>query len=100
MIVHLPAECRSSCPSCSTVQNPEIYTDLHIHWFVVTIVSLLLQLHIDRSVDYVFDGSHPPYTPSALTNPLNLYGRTKRDGELAVLDVTGAKTVVLRVPVL
>ncbi|PSR81171.1 hypothetical protein PHLCEN_2v6506 [Hermanssonia centrifuga] len=52
------------------------------------------------SSDYVFDGSSPPYPPSTATNPLNLYGRTKRDGEVAVLSVTGAKTVALRVPVL
>lgn len=50
--------------------------------------------------DYVFDGTHPPYPPSAPTNPLNLYGNTKRDGELAVLGVTGSKSTVLRVPVL
>ncbi|KDQ58675.1 hypothetical protein JAAARDRAFT_206541 [Jaapia argillacea MUCL 33604] len=52
------------------------------------------------STDYVFDGTSPPYTPGAKTNPVNLYGRTKRDGELAVLGVAGAKSVVLRVPVL
>ncbi|KAF9807156.1 hypothetical protein IEO21_08356 [Rhodonia placenta] len=52
------------------------------------------------STDYVFDGTSPPYTPSSLTNPVNLYGRTKRDGELAVLGVLGSKTVILRVPVL
>ncbi|KAI0747339.1 NAD(P)-binding protein [Irpex lacteus] len=52
------------------------------------------------STDYVFDGSSPPYTPSSPTNPLNLYGRTKRDGEEAVLGVTEAKAIVLRVPVL
>lgn len=50
--------------------------------------------------DYVFDGTSPPYPPSALTNPINLYGRTKRDGELAILGVPGVKTTVLRVPVL
>lgn len=50
--------------------------------------------------DYVFDGTSPPYTPSSRTNPLQLYGQTKRDGELAVLGVDGAKVVVLRVPVL
>jgi S-adenosylmethionine synthetase len=38
--------------------------------------------------------------PTAKTNPVNLYGETKRDGELAVLGVEGAKGVVLRVPVL
>ncbi|TFK92338.1 NAD(P)-binding protein [Polyporus arcularius HHB13444] len=52
------------------------------------------------STDYVFDGTSPPYTPSAATNPVNLYGQTKRDGELAVLGVPGAKSIVLRVPVL
>ncbi|KAF5390842.1 hypothetical protein D9757_004525 [Collybiopsis confluens] len=52
------------------------------------------------STDYVFDGTSPPYTPSAQTNPLQLYGRTKRDGEEAVLSVSGAKVVILRVPVL
>ncbi|KAI0355979.1 NAD-P-binding protein [Trametes cingulata] len=52
------------------------------------------------STDYVFDGTSPPYTPSSPTNPLNLYGQTKRDGELAVLGVTGSHSIVLRVPVL
>jgi S-adenosylmethionine synthetase len=51
-------------------------------------------------LDYVFDGTTPPYLPTAKTNPVNHYGITKRDGENAVLDVQGAKAVVLRVPVL
>ena len=51
-------------------------------------------------VDYVFDGTSPPYAPSAVTNPLNLYGITKRDGETAVLGVIGSQSIVLRVPVL
>jgi len=53
------------------------------------------------STDYVFDGTSPPYSTSSATNPLNLYGVTKRDGELAVLDkTTGANAVVIRLPVL
>lgn len=52
------------------------------------------------STDYVFDGSSPPYRPSSQTNPLQFYGQTKRDGEVAVLGAEGAKAVVLRVPVL
>ncbi|KAI0319248.1 NAD-P-binding protein [Amylostereum chailletii] len=52
------------------------------------------------STDYVFDGTSPPYVPSAHTNPLNFYGVAKRDGEVAVLGVQGARAVVLRVPVL
>jgi len=48
----------------------------------------------------VFDGTSPPYAPSAKANPLQLYGKTKRDGEIAVLGVDGANVIVLRVPVL
>jgi dTDP-4-dehydrorhamnose reductase len=36
------------------------------------------------STDFVFDGSAgTPYAPDAPTRPLGVYGRTKRDGELA-----------------
>ncbi|KAF5381345.1 hypothetical protein D9615_008349 [Tricholomella constricta] len=52
------------------------------------------------STDYVFDGTSPPYTPSSTPNPLQLYGQSKRDGELAVLGVAGASVIILRVPVL
>jgi S-adenosylmethionine synthetase len=57
------------------------------------------------STDYVFDGRSPPpggYTPESPTNPLQIYGQTKRDGENVVLQARqqGAKAVVLRVPVL
>ena len=36
------------------------------------------------STNYVFDGTSPPYSPQDLTNPLNLYGQSKLDGESAV----------------
>lgn len=37
------------------------------------------------STDYVFDGSHTgPYTEEMPTRLLNVYGITKRDGELAI----------------
>jgi S-adenosylmethionine synthetase len=52
------------------------------------------------SIDYVFDGTSPPYVPSAQTNPVNLYAITKRDAEVAVLGVEGAHVIVLRVPIL
>ena len=51
------------------------------------------------STDYVFDGVTPPYLPAAPTNPLNLYGRSKRDGELAVWAAT-SDAAVLRVSIL
>lgn len=52
------------------------------------------------STDYVFDGTSPPYGPASRTNPLQLYGESKRDGEIAISSVAGAKIVILRVPVL
>ncbi len=49
-------------------------------------------IHI--STDYVFDGrGYRPYTPQDPTNPLSVYGRTKREGELAALE--HAQTAVI-----
>ncbi len=51
------------------------------------------------STDYVFDGSSPPYRHDAPTHPINAYGRSKLDGERAVLEAAAA-SAVLRVPIL
>lgn len=51
-------------------------------------------IHI--STDYVFDGTSPePYAEDAPTMPINVYGSTKREGELAVLSAC-PDAVVLR----
>ncbi|MBB5390103.1 MULTISPECIES: dTDP-4-dehydrorhamnose reductase [unclassified Herbaspirillum] len=48
------------------------------------------------STDYVFDGSHAgAYTEDMPTCPINVYGATKRDGELAIA-ATGAAHWILR----
>lgn len=52
---------------------------------------------IHLSTDFVFDGrSGLPYRPDSPTNPLNTYGATKREGELAVLNLLPERSVVLR----
>ena len=51
------------------------------------------------STDYVFDGTRPPYQPDDAPNPLNAYGRSKLDGEQALLQ-SSAQSCVLRLPLL
>lgn len=51
------------------------------------------------STDYVFDGTQPPYQPDDAPNPLNAYGRSKLDGERALLR-SGVRSCVLRLPLL
>lgn len=51
---------------------------------------------VHYSTDYVFDGAKPgAYAEDDLTNPLSVYGRTKRDGEIA-LQASGARHVIFR----
>ncbi len=48
------------------------------------------------STDFVFDGeTSRPYAPDDKPNPLNAYGRTKRDGEVAILR-SGADALIVR----
>lgn len=51
------------------------------------------------STDYVFDGTAPPYAPDSEPNPLNLYGKSKLDGERAIFSAS-SHACVLRVPIL
>jgi dTDP-4-dehydrorhamnose reductase len=49
------------------------------------------------STDFVFDGtSGRPYMPDDPTNPLGVYGRTKRDGEREAQRILGEAALVMR----
>jgi len=51
---------------------------------------------VHYSTDYVFDGvSTSSYTETEATNPLSVYGRTKRDGEVAIAD-SGCRHLIFR----
>ncbi len=51
---------------------------------------------IHYSTDYVFDGqSSTPYLPDDRTNPLGVYGKSKRAGELAI-GLVGGNYLILR----
>ncbi len=50
-------------------------------------------IHI--STDYVFDGhGFRPYSPDDETNPISVYGKTKRAGEIAVLENSKCAVVI------
>lgn len=52
---------------------------------------------IQVSTDYVFDGAASrPYTEDAPTNPLGVYGRTKRLGEESIVQTLGSRGLVVR----
>jgi len=52
---------------------------------------------VHLSSDYVFDGaSRRPYAESAATSPINAYGRTKRVGEQAVLELLPDRGAIVR----
>ena len=51
------------------------------------------------STDYVFDGTEPNYAESDKPNPVNFYGESKWQGEMALLE-TSNEFAVLRLPIL
>jgi len=52
-------------------------------------------IHI--STDYVFNGlKEKPYTENDATSPLNIYGETKLDSELAVMSIMSSNSLIIR----
>ncbi len=52
---------------------------------------------IHVSTDYVFDGnSFIPYNENDVTKPINIYGKTKLDGELSLKAIAPANSIIIR----
>lgn len=52
-------------------------------------------IHI--STDYVFDGTnYRPYTEDDITNPQSVYGKTKLDGENALIAINPPNSIIIR----
>ncbi|KAG5350312.1 hypothetical protein C0989_011644, partial [Termitomyces sp. Mn162] len=96
----IATKCASARTSGFSIEKVVLYPGLYLNWFDRQLQSDFHDDHSQISIDYVFDGTSPPYIPSSPTNPLQSYGQSKRDGELAVLAVNEASVIVLRVPVL
>ncbi|KAN0131652.1 hypothetical protein V8E53_010494 [Lactarius tabidus] len=97
-VIHCAAERRPDIAEKDPVGTRKLNVDVSAH--LAALAKELSFTLVLISTDYVFDGTSPPYAPSAQTNPLNLYATSKRDAELAALDVRDARVAVLRVPIL
>jgi len=97
-VIHCAAERKPDAAEKDPEGTKKLNVDVPAH--LATLAKELGYTLFFISTDYVFDGTSPPYVPSAEPNPVNFYGFTKRDAELAVLGVEGAQAAVLRVPVL
>lgn len=108
VIVHCAAD--RSPDSCSS--NPDAARALNVE-AARTLTATAARRNIFLlyiSTDYVFPGApgEAPYAPTASTNPPNIYGLTKWEGENAVLSASSAHSkdaerplaAVLRVPIL
>ncbi|WP_457617955.1 SDR family oxidoreductase, partial [Lutibacter sp.] len=92
-----------NCAAYTNVDKAEDEPDLanEINHLAVKNLAEITKKHqlklIHISTDYVFDGnSSIPYTENESTNPQNVYGITKLNGEKALLKVNPPNAVIIR----
>lgn len=92
-----------NCAAYTNVDKAEEEQDLanEINHLAVKNLAEIAKKHqlklIHISTDYVFDGSSSaPYTENESTNPQNVYGITKLNGEKALLKVNPPNAVIIR----
>ncbi|MBW7845183.1 MAG: dTDP-4-dehydrorhamnose reductase [Bacteroidia bacterium] len=79
--------------------NPETATQINVTApkFIARMCNYLNIKFIHFSTDYVFDGAkNSPYTEQDTPNPLNVYGKTKWQGEQQIL-IENQSALILRV---
>ncbi|GBC07082.1 hypothetical protein RclHR1_07230009 [Rhizophagus clarus] len=98
VLIHCAAERRPEVVE----KNQEVAFELNVNT-TENLAKLSLKykfLLIYISTDYVFDGKNPPYEVDDTPNPINLYGNTKYQGELAIQKINPDTSIILRVPIL
>lgn len=92
-----------NCAAYTDVDNAEIEPNLANeinHLAVSNLARLAKELDlklIHISTDYVFDGlSKTPYKESDIPKPVSVYGQTKLDGELAILNINPLNSIIIR----
>lgn len=92
-----------NCAAYTAVDKAESETELADainHRFVSMLSKIAKRDHsrlIHISTDYVFDGKgYRPYIETDPTDPQGIYGRTKRDGENAILSSSPKNTIIVR----
>ncbi len=97
--IHVIVNCAAYTAVDKAEQEPEL-TDGINHLAVKNLAQIakdqnITLIHI--STDYVFDGtSHKPYKETDSTNPQNVYGKTKLDGERALQSINPANSIIIR----
>ncbi|NBK99433.1 MAG: dTDP-4-dehydrorhamnose reductase [Erysipelotrichia bacterium] len=81
-------------------EREENVADAINHQALHHLVTIAKKKHIKLihiSTDYVFDGMHfKPYIETDHTNPQSVYGKTKLDGEMALLHVKLPNSIIIR----
>ncbi|XP_062392760.1 methionine adenosyltransferase 2 subunit beta isoform X1 [Sardina pilchardus] len=95
VIVHCAAERRPDVVERHT--EAAINLNVHVSATLAKEAAGIFLIYI--STDYVFDGRNPPYGENDAPNPLNLYGKSKLEGEREVLRHNPG-AAILRVPIL
>ena len=92
-----------NCAAYTAVDKAEIESEkaYAINADAVKTLASLSKKHaiklIHISTDYVFDGTHfQPYCENHETNPLSVYGKSKRAGEDALLEVNPTNALIIR----